>query len=275
MRDLASPPDAEPTVLAPLMDAAPGPTAPVSRRSVLHHIGVGTATVVVAAIGVGSYRVFDNGVLDAGDGTPYNAWTNWRNDPTPLGAVGAAILAANPHNSQPWIFHVTDNSIDLYADPTRRIGTLDAMNREHTIGFGCALENLVLAAGARGYRATVTLLPDATDPTHIATVALTTAPVDASALHDAIGNRHSNRGPYTKVAIAPDALSAMELVAQGLDGVSVKWFTSSLKPLKPSSVTSSSRRIPSHGFETTVMTSMSIWMDSPSMPRACPPWSSP
>ena len=100
-----------PIVDAPIVDAAsslavatdtPGAGAGfMSRRSVLHHIGLGAATVVVAGIAAGSYRVFDNGVLDAGDGRAYDTWANWRDDPTLLGAVAAAILAANPHNTQP------------------------------------------------------------------------------------------------------------------------------------------------------------------------------
>jgi hypothetical protein len=196
----------------------------MSRRSMLHHVGVGAATVVVAGIGVGSYRVFDNGVLDAGDGTAYDAWTNWQADRTLLGTVAAAILAANPHNTQPWIFHVTADRIQLFADPTRRAGTLDALDREHHIGLGCALENLVLAAAARGFRATVTLLPDTTDSTHVADVALTAGPQESSRLHDAIGDRHSNRGPYTATPVPANVIGKLDSVSAGLDGVTVRWF---------------------------------------------------
>jgi hypothetical protein len=196
----------------------------LSRRSVLQHIGVGAATVVVTGIGIGSYRVFDNGVLDAGDGAAYDAWANWRDDRTSLGTVAAAILAANPHNTQPWIFHVTADSIELFADPTRRAGTLDALDREHHIGLGCALENLVLAAAARGFQPTVTLLPDASDSTYVATVGLTNGPTEASTLHDAIGDRHSNRGPYTDAAVTADVLSTVGSVSAGLEGAEVRWF---------------------------------------------------
>ena len=208
-----------PTTIGPVQ------VGPMTRRSLLHHIGVGAATVLVAGIGVGSYRVFDNGVLDAGAGTAYDAWANWRADRTPLGAVAAAILAANPHNTQPWIFHVTADRIELFADRTRRTGSLDALDREHHVGLGCALENLVLAASARGHRATVKLLPDATDSTHVATVALVAGSVAPSTLHDAIGRRHSNRGPYTTAAVPADVLSALDSVSAGLDGVSVRWFS--------------------------------------------------
>jgi hypothetical protein len=197
----------------------------MTRRSMLHHVGVGAATVVVAGIGVGSYRVFDNGVLNAGHGSAYDPWTNWRNDPTSLGLVAAAILAANPHNTQPWTFHVTADSIELFADPNRRAGTLDALEREHHIGLGCALENLLLAAAARGFQPTVTLLSDATDPNHVATVRLAVGAKVASTLHDAIGDRHTNRGPYTSEAVTADVLSTLGATTAEFDGVDVHWFT--------------------------------------------------
>ena len=223
-----------PGVDAPIVDAASSPAVAtdtplvlaglMSRRSVLHHIGLGAATVVVAGVAAGSYRVFDNGVLDAGAGRAYDAWANWRDDRTLLGAVAAAILAANPHNTQPWTFHVTADSIELFADPGRRTGTLDALDREQRIGLGCALENLVLAATARGHRATVTLQPDAADATHVATVTFVDGLPEASSLHDAIGRRHSNRGPYTSAAVADDVLATLDSASVGLDGVSIRWI---------------------------------------------------
>lgn len=50
--------------------------------------------MVVADTGAVSYRAFDNGVLDPGSGTAYDPWDHWRDDPSPVGAVSAAILAA-------------------------------------------------------------------------------------------------------------------------------------------------------------------------------------
>lgn len=85
-----------------------------------------------------------------------------------LGALGAAILAANPHNTQPWLFHVTASSVALFADRTRQMAAMDPLRREHHVGLGCAPENLTQALTARGYRPDVTVLPTPGDPTLLA-----------------------------------------------------------------------------------------------------------
>jgi len=55
-------------------------------------------------------------------------------------------------------------------------------------------------------------------------VTLSDGKTEASALHDAIGNRHSNRGPYTTTGVAADVLAMLAANADGPDGVGVHWF---------------------------------------------------
>lgn len=212
-----SPPAADPEQQQP-------PVATVGRRSVLRAAAVSGATVVVASTGVMSYRVFDTRVLDPGAGRAFDAWRHWRDTPGPLGTVAAAILAANPHNSQPWAFHVSDAAVDVYADPTRGTGTLDTLGRELHIGLGCALENLVLAARVRGLAPTVDLLPDGPDGDLVAHVALAESASEPSTLYDAIGDRHTNRGPYTSEAVPVGVLADLVDPTE-LPGLSLHWVT--------------------------------------------------
>jgi len=180
----------------------------ITRRRVFALAGAGTLVLVV---GGGVWRAADQGVFSTGDGPAYTPWADWRSAaPGSLNLVRAAILASNAHNTQPWVFHVTNSRIELYADLSRRIGLADPFLSEMHIGLGCALENMLLAAPANGFAPQLTLLPDAADPTFIARIDLLPAATSASALYQAIPHRHTNRYPYdTNHPITQTTLNAL------------------------------------------------------------------
>src|ERR1035437_7634800 len=166
--------------------------APMNRRRFLGIVGLGVGTLAVTGAGGLTWRAVDGGVFATGTGPAYAAWDESR--PLGRGAVGmvrAAVLAANAHNAQPWHFRVATNRIDLFADTSRGIGTMDPFGREMHISLGCALENLALAGPANGMAPTVALLPDPADRTHIARVDLERTQRSASALFGAIPHRHT------------------------------------------------------------------------------------
>lgn len=89
-----------------------------------------------------------------GAGQAYEPWSNWREDTVdgPMAIVLAGILAANAHNTQPWRFDVGPDRIAVFADTSRHLGSFDPFRREMMLSLGCALENMVHAARAEGYR---------------------------------------------------------------------------------------------------------------------------
>ena len=195
-----------------------------TRRRVLQIAG---ATVVLAGGGL-AWRAFDQGVFSAGTGAAYDPWKNWDARPPAglLHLVHAAILAANPHNSQPWMFKVTEDSIDVYADTRRHIGAIDPYLREMTMGVGCALENLLIAAAHDGYATTVTFQPDPGNPAHAARVSLARATPAPSDLYAAIPKRHTNRGAYDVGRTLPPELPAqVSALGTDLPDVRVLWFS--------------------------------------------------
>ena len=121
--------------------------------------GYAGATVVVAGTGALSYRVWDSAVLDPEHGRAFDPWRHWRDDSGPFGLVAAGILGANPHNTQPWLFLISDERIEVFADRSRHTALLDPRSRELRVGLGCAIENIAIAASVRGLVPTVTLLP--------------------------------------------------------------------------------------------------------------------
>ena len=199
---------------------------PVTRRTVLQFLGLGVGVVAVAGATGLTWRAVDGGVFATGTGPAYTAWDEA--DPTgadPLDLVRAAVLAANAHNTQPWLFTVSGDRIELFADMTRTIGAMDPLLRELHVSLGCALENLVLAGPPSGLTANVVLLPDRADATHIATVTLTPTTPSRSPLFDAITSRRTNRGGYdTTRAVTGQQLAALAALVE-VPGTEVVWFT--------------------------------------------------
>jgi len=121
-------------------------------------------------------------------------------------------------------------------------------------GLGCALENLVLAAEAKGYTYDLKIMPNPTSKTHVASISLITntkskkirtgntptATVittdssfksEASSLYNAIPQRHTNRGPYDKNRpLSQDILESLGSLSKIISPearLAIFWFTTS------------------------------------------------
>ncbi len=90
--------------------------------------------------------------------TPTKALAPWHEAGSVYGeprrrALSYAILAPNPHNRQPWLVDLSQkDKIVLLVDTDRLLPATDPFNRQITIGLGCFLELLRMAAAEDGYR---------------------------------------------------------------------------------------------------------------------------
>jgi hypothetical protein len=124
---------------------------PVGRRRFLGMAGSAAGTVAVAGAGGLTWRAVEEGVFASGTGPAYAAWDQWdRPGRDVLNLVRAGVLAASAHNTQPWLFRVGRDHIDLCADLQRSTGSMDPLRREMHVSLGCAVENVVLAGPPNG-----------------------------------------------------------------------------------------------------------------------------
>ncbi len=118
-------------------------------------------------------------------------------------ALSYAILAPNPHNRQPWVIDLhNETEATLYCDLDRLLPETDPFSRQIMIGLGCFLELFSISASQNGYKAEITYFPegnhhDNLDQRPVATLSLKKQKEPHfSSLFPQILNRRTNREPY-------------------------------------------------------------------------------
>ena len=125
--------------------------------------------------------------------------------------VQAATLAPSSHNTQPWLFRLRPDGVDLLADRTRALPVNDPHDRELVISCGCALFSLRVAAAAEGLDADVALCPDTADGDVLARVRLAPAALPLqldplAALRAALSQRRTYRHRFANAVVDPEAV---------------------------------------------------------------------
>ena len=132
--------------------------------------------------------------------------------------VAYATLAPSSHNTQPWLFRVDGDIVEVRADRRRALPVADPYDRELTISCGAAVGFLRVAMEAHGYEPVVERLPDPADPDLLARVGLgppCPATPEAVELFAAIAKRRTNRLPFDPRCPPDSALAGMEALAAG------------------------------------------------------------
>ncbi len=173
------------------------------RRNFIRLVGGGLVVSATAGVTTGCSSAYPLKSVEA-----WNGPSQTESDPRRW-ALAYAITAPNPHNFQPWLVDLREQSaITIYTDPERILPETDPFGRQILIGHGAFLELLVIALAEKGLRATVALWPQgelSSDPKNwrveankpIARIALQ-ANASRNELFGFILNRHT---PKTKFDI--------------------------------------------------------------------------
>jgi hypothetical protein len=141
-------------------------------------------------------------------------------------ALSYALLAPNPHNRQPWLVDLREAGVvTLYVDTAKLLPHTDPYNRQITIGLGCFLELMRMAASHDGQRVTITPFPDGHDDRALdgRPVARAVFTADGSATPDPLFahvlTRRSNKEPYDMARALPaDTLDRLNVAVHGRFG---------------------------------------------------------
>lgn len=138
-----------------------------------------------------------------------------------LELVRYATLAANSHNTQPWLFKIGNRSISIRPDFDRRCPVVDPDDHHLYASLGCAAENIVHAAKAFGLKSNVSVHTNTGNP-----IQIDFEPIqeEKSALFRAIPKRQCTKVPYNGEKVALQQLKTLEASAQDT-GIATQLFT--------------------------------------------------
>jgi hypothetical protein len=154
-------------------------------------------------------------VLAAGTGAtgflatrqPARALAPWNRaggyDEPRMRALSYAILAPNPHNRQPWLVDLRQPAmVVLYRDKTRDLPHTDPHARQLTIGLGCFLELMTMAAAEAGHAIELNLFPEGEDGP-VAQARFRQADVARDPLFAQVMARRSCKEPFRDEPVPP------------------------------------------------------------------------
>jgi hypothetical protein len=133
-------------------------------------------------------------------------------------AARVACLAPSIEDSQPWLWRIRGDTLELRADRSRQLTGTDPQGRLMVISCGAVLHHAMVVLAVLGVTATVERLDDPVEPDLLARLTLTgTHPVTAEEmrLHHALRTRCTDRRPFLGIAPLPaDVLALLGRAAE-------------------------------------------------------------
>ncbi|MGY6276126.1 hypothetical protein [Methylomonas sp. MgM2] len=125
--------------------------------------------------------------------------------------LNTAIRAPSGDNVQPWRFEITNNctQVKLYNLPERDNSYYNYRQAASYISHGALIENLIIASKHYGYKSSIDLFPDESNPDFVARIIFHSDDVEIDPLYDAIFNRTTNRFHYQNHQVSGEELQSI------------------------------------------------------------------
>jgi hypothetical protein len=127
------------------------------------------------------------------------------------------------HNTQPWLWRIRPDSIELHADESRLLRAADPTGRNLVISCGAALHHLRVVARASGLLPEVDRLPDPDVPALLARVSFSPAPLPPTAAEGlrAVKERCTDRRRFTSWPVPNERLRLLAAAVEDDGGHAV------------------------------------------------------
>ncbi|MBP2326937.1 nitroreductase [Kibdelosporangium banguiense] len=125
--------------------------------------------------------------------------------------VDHAVLAPSSGNRQPWHFYWNEDRIWVAHDRERSESIMDPHGRAARLALGAAVENMVIAATARGLAVTVQPFPRSDVVAEITTQPDASAP---DSLFGALRERRTHRAPGTRSTLTAEEIAELTAPAK-------------------------------------------------------------
>lgn len=124
-------------------------------------------------------------------------------------AACVACRAPSVANSQPWLWHIVGDTLELRCDPARQLPVADPHGQLMVISCGALLHHATVVLAVLGAEVAVEHIDQATDPVLLARLRLT-GPHQVTAedmrLHHALRTRRTDRRPFRGTGPLPPAV---------------------------------------------------------------------
>lgn len=173
----------------------------INRRKFLSILGGGT---IVAAGGLGTFAMTR---------TPTKALQPWdaagMYDDYRKQALSYALLAPNPHNRQPWEVDLSvSDQVTILRDKSRNLPHTDPHDRQLTIGMGCFIELMTIAASKTGHSVNLDLFPEGEDGP-VAIAKFNSDGTQPDPLFNQIMDRRSCKEPFEAKALSVEQIDEL------------------------------------------------------------------